>query len=281
MTAPGGGKVETMSKYSNPKVCFTGFGFDQSALYTFVEEASYWPVRSVPRDLKYLVVSDAPTEWKVEKAQQLDIPVLTMPEFEKLIGKKFIPPPPPPRPRLKADDISMAVAGAPDGCSKAHLFRLAESAGFFVYGYGAITPKSLSVLVVGESPGKKTLQRAQQNGAIIVSTAEFIRMVKTGIDKGAIKARNRELGQKVRLPVKVGNEEAVDRPREHENTPPRLPVSALDENNALAEFRTMVEALTCDAELTDGEFEYLCDWLRRHDHLTESKVIGLLIYLWW
>ncbi len=122
-----------MSSGSRPKVSFTGFGFDKEPLNAFAEKAGYWLVRGIPRDLKYLVVSDTPTEWKVAEAMSRGISVVTLAEFEQIVGMQYEEPPPLPPRRMSPGDISMAVVGAPGICSKAHLFRLAENAGFFVY----------------------------------------------------------------------------------------------------------------------------------------------------
>ncbi len=50
---------------------------------------------------------------------------------------------------------------------------------------------------------------------------------------------------------------------------------------AIGEFKTIAQALTCDAALTAGEFTFLCDWLTRHMELEDSEVLKPVFELSW
>ena len=44
-----------------------------------------------------------------------------------------------------------------------------------------------------------------------------------------------------------------------------------EEQDSLKEFKLIMAAINCDDILTPGEFGYICNWLREHDHLTETE----------
>lgn len=52
------------------------------------------------------------------------------------------------------------------------------------------------------------------------------------------------------------------------------PQNPSDEQDAIREFNALAQALVCDDILNEKEFTFLCEWLTRHDHLTESPAIG-------
>ena len=52
------------------------------------------------------------------------------------------------------------------------------------------------------------------------------------------------------------------------------PQKPSDEQAAIEEFNTLAQALICDDILNEKEFAFLCEWLTRHDHLTESPELG-------
>ncbi len=52
-----------------------------------------------------------------------------------------------------------------------------------------------------------------------------------------------------------------------------------DEQDAVKEFNSLAQALICDDVLNEKEFAFLCEWLTRHDHLTESPALGKVFKL--
>lgn len=131
---------------------------------------------------------------------------------------------------------------------KRELQHIARTKGYWPV---AGVSKSLDYLVVGANPGPSKMAKAKEYGIKLISKEDFLALIS--------------------ISETMASQQKIEESRTNKPLQEIIPQEEIDK--ATEEFRVIVAAIVCDSELTEGEFEYLCQWLTKHDHLTETDAL--------